>query len=420
MTLDLEKMIVAIAQNARKAAQTMATVSAIHKNAALAEIAESIERRVNFIKRQNALDLEQAWENGLSKAMIDRLTLSDAGLESISEGLREVIALPDPVGKIEYGITRPNGLKVSKMRVPLGVVGMIYESRPNVTVDAAGLCLKTGNACILRGGSEAFHSNAALAKIICDALTKVGLPEHAVQVLPVTDREAVNILLKQETYVDLIIPRGGEGLIRHVAENSRIPVLKHYKGVCHVFVDKSADQDMAARIIKNSKAQRPSACNSAETVLVHADIAREFLPKMFDTLQQADVKVLGDAQARAIVPAMEAAQDSDWGTEYLDYILNVKVVADMDEAVEHIRRYNSNHTDIIVTESYNNAQDFIRTVDASMVGVNASTRFNDGNQLGLGAEIGISTSKLHAYGPMGLEELTTTKFVVMGSGQIRE
>lgn len=419
MTLDLEKLVVEIAQNARRASQTMSTVSTTLKNRALATIAQNIERRKDFIQQQNQIDLEQAWENGLSKAMIDRLTLSDSVIKAITDGLYEVIALPNPVGKIEYGITRPNGLKVSKMRVPLGVIGMIYESRPNVTADAAGLCLKTGNACILRGGSEAFHSNVALAKIICDALGEAGLPEHAVQVLPVTDREAVNILLKQEAYVDLIIPRGGEGLIRNVVENSSIPVLKHYKGVCHIFVDNTADFKMAADIIVNSKAQRPSACNSAETVLVHKDMAQGFLPQMYAALQQANVRVLGDEKAKGIVPAMEVATDADWGTEYLDYVINVKVVDNMEDAVAHIRRYNSNHTDVIVTESYSNAQEFIRSVDASMVGVNASTRFNDGNQLGLGAEIGISTSKLHAYGPMGLEELTTTKFVVMGTGQVR-
>lgn len=420
MTLDLEKTVVQIAQNARAAAQIMATVSTSDKNRALAQIAQSLERHKAFIQKQNEIDLEQAWENGLSSAMIDRLTLSDKVITAMMDGLQEVIALPDPVGRIEYGITRPNGLKVSKMRVPLGVIGMIYESRPNVTVDAGSLCLKTGNACILRGGKEAFHSNVALAKIICDTLIEAGLPRHAVQVLPFTDREAVNVMLKQEAYIDLIIPRGGEGLIRTVVENSTIPVLKHYKGVCHVFVDESADQDMAVNIIVNSKAQRPSACNAAETVLVHKNIANEFLPKMQAALAKANVKVLGDARAKAIAPAMEAAGDGAWGTEYLDYIINVKVVDGFDDAVAHIRRYNSCHTDVIVTESYANAQNFIRLVDASMVGVNASTRFNDGNQLGLGAEIGISTSKLHAYGPMGLDELTTTKFVVMGNGQVRD
>lgn len=420
MTLDLEKLVVDIAKNARLASQVMASVSTAAKNSALAAIAESIEHRKHFIQQQNNIDLEQAWENGLSKAMIDRLTLSDNVLQAMINGLHEVIALPDPVGKIEYGVIRPNGIKVSKMRVPLGVIGMIYESRPNVTVDAAGLCLKTGNACILRGGKEAFHSNVALAKIICDALSKAGLPEHAVQVLPVTDREAVNILLKQETCIDLIIPRGGEGLIRNVVENSTIPVLKHYKGVCHIFVDDTADFKMAADIIVNSKAQRPSACNSAETVLVHKDIAKDFLPQMYAALKQAGVKVLGDGRAKAAAPEIEAAAESAWGTEYLDYVINVKVVDNMAEAVAHIRRYNSNHTDVIVTESYSHAEEFIRVVDASMVGVNVSTRFNDGNQLGLGAEIGISTSKLHAYGPMGLEELTTTKFAVTGIGQIRE
>lgn len=421
MTLDLQRLVGDIAIKARKASQIMATVNATAKNNALAAIAAEIECNKLFIQNQNKIDLEQAWENGLSAAMIDRLTLSDKVIQSIVEGLREVMLLPDPVGKIEYGITRPNGIKVSKMRVPLGVIGMIYESRPNVTADAAGLCLKTGNACILRGGSEAFHSNVALAKIICDALGQTGLPQNAVQVLPVTDREAVNILLKQEAYIDLIIPRGGEGLIRNVVENSSIPVLKHYKGVCHIFVDESADQDMAAAIIVNSKAQRPSACNSAETVLVHSAIAKAFLPKMHAALTKANVKkVIGDERAKAIVPAMEAAQADEWGTEYLDYIINVKVVESMDAAIEHIRLYNTNHTEVIVTESYTNAEKFVNVVDASMVGVNVSTRFNDGNQLGLGAEIGISTSKLHAYGPMGLEELTTTKFVVTGAGQVRD
>lgn len=419
MTLDLEKLIGDIARNARLASQTMATVSSGVKNRALEAIAANIESRKNFIQQQNQIDLEQAWENGLSEAMIDRLTLSDEVLQAMINSLHEVIALPDPVGKIEHGVVRPNGLRVSKMRVPLGVIGMIYESRPNVTAEAAALCLKTGNASILRGGKEAFHSNVALAKIIGDALETAGLPARAVQVMPVTDREAVNILLKQSAYIDLIIPRGGEGLIRNVVENSTIPVLKHYKGVCHIFVDDTADFKMAADIIVNSKAQRPSACNAAETVLVHQGIAADFVPQMYAALKQAEVKVLGDPRARAAAPEMDAASEADWGTEYLDYIINVKVVDNMDEAVAHIRRYNSNHTEVIVTESYSHAEEFIRIVDASMVAVNASTRFNDGHQLGLGAEIGISTSKLHAYGPMGLEELTTTKFVVLGTGQIR-
>lgn len=420
MTLDLEKLIGDIARNARLASQTMATVSSAVKNRALEAIAANIESRKNFIQQQNQIDLERAWENGLSEAMIDRLTLSDDVLQAMINSLHEVIALPDPVGKIEHGVVRPNGLRVSKMRVPLGVIGMIYESRPNVTAEAAALCLKTGNASILRGGKEAFNSNVALALVIGDALETAGLPSHAVQVMPVTEREAVNVLLKQSAYIDLIIPRGGEGLIRNVVENSTIPVLKHYKGVCHIFVDDSADFKMATDIIVNSKAQRPSACNSAETVLVHQDIAADFLPQMYAALQRAEVKVLGDPRAKAVVPEMDAASEADWGTEYLDYIINVKVVDNMAEAVAHIRRYNSNHTDVIVTESYSHAEEFVRIVDASMVGVNASTRFNDGHQLGLGAEIGISTSKLHAYGPMGLEELTTTKFVVLGAGQIRD
>ncbi len=382
-------------------------------------IAEKIEQEKPFLQDENKKDLDLAREKGLTDAMVDRLTLSDAVIKSMAEGLRFVAKLNDPVGAITGTWSRPNGLQISKMRIPLGVIGMIYESRPNVTIDAAGLCLKAGNAIILRGGSEALYSNKALAGIICRSLKETGLPEHAAQIVPVRDREAVNILLKQDEFVDLIIPRGGEGLIRAVVENSKIPVLKHYKGVCHVFVDKTADFTMAEDIILNSKAQRPGVCNALETLLVHKDVADGFLPQMASAFKTAGVEIRGcEKTCNCLSDAISATED-DWPAEYLDLIIAVKVVDDMDDAMRHISKYSSNHTESIVTADYERARQFTRQVDSSAVIVNASTRFNDGGELGLGAEIGISTSKLHAFGPMGLEELTTTKFVVLGSGQVR-
>jgi glutamate-5-semialdehyde dehydrogenase len=335
-------------------------------------------------------------------------------------GLREVEGLKDPVATMGPTWVRPNGLQIARMRIPLGVIGIIYESRPNVTVDAAGLCLKAGNAVILRGGSEAFHSNQALAAIIDRALNNAGMPEKSVQVVPVRDREAVLMLLNQEEFMDLIIPRGGEGLIRFVVDNSKIPVLKHYKGVCHVYVDADADLEMAQDISFNSKVQRPGVCNAMETLLVHQSAAEFFLPPMAKRFSGAGVELRGCAATCRILPDVKKAQESDWSAEYLDLILAVKIVEDMEEAITHMATYSSNHTEAIVTRDYERARRFVREVDSSVVLVNASTRFNDGGQLGLGAEIGISTSKLHAFGPMGVEELTTTKFVVMGDGQIRE
>jgi glutamate-5-semialdehyde dehydrogenase len=334
-------------------------------------------------------------------------------------GLREVAALEDPVGAIARTWRRPNGLQVSKMRIPLGVIGIIYESRPNVTIDAAGLCFKAGNAVILRGGSEALHSNQALASVVRDALIETGLPERAVQVVPVRDREAVTLLLSQEESIDLIIPRGGEGLIRFVVENSKIPVLKHYKGVCHVYVDDGADLDMAREICFNAKVQRPGVCNAMETMLVHRNAAGAFLPAMAEQFAGAGVELRGCSETRRILPDINDATEADWPEEYLDLRLSVKVVPDMDQAIDHMARFGSAHTETIVTSDYGRARRFVREVDSSVVLVNASTRFNDGGQLGLGAEIGISTTKLHAFGPMGIEELTTTKFVVFGDGQIR-
>ncbi len=418
--MTIETTIIEMARAARKAAVNLARRSTGDKNAVLRNIAERLEAEAPKIQAENAKDLEYGREKGLSSAMIDRLRISDATIASMAQGLREVAELEDPVGAITKSWTRPNGLQVSRMRIPLGVVGIIYESRPNVTIDAAGLCFKAGNAVILRGGSEAIHSNQALAKVVSEALREANMPEAAVQVVPVRDREAVNILLRQEEFIDLIIPRGGEGLIRFVAQNSRIPVLKHYKGVCHVYVDSGADLDMAVEIAYNSKVQRPGVCNALETLLVHKDEAPAFLEKMATRFQADGVEIRGCPETCRLLPAARPAEEADWPAEFLDLILAVKVVDSMDAAVDHITRYSSAHTESIVTSDYGRARRFVREIDSSAVIVNASTRFNDGGQLGLGAEIGISTSKLHAFGPMGIEELTTTKFVVLGDGQIRE
>jgi glutamate-5-semialdehyde dehydrogenase len=416
---NLEATITTMAQAARTAANQLVRVSADQKNAALLAIAAGLEKEAAFIKAENGKDLAGAEAKGLSTAMIDRLTVKDETITAMVTGLKEVVGLNDPVGTMGPTWVRPNGLQVARMRIPLGVIGIIYESRPNVTVDAAGLCLKAGNAVILRGGSEAFHSNQALAQIIRRALENSKLPQTSVQVVPVAERAAVPVLLQQEAFVDLIIPRGGEGLIRFVVQNSKIPVLKHYKGVCHVYVDEDADFDMAQEICLNAKVQRPGVCNAMETLLVHQAAAAEFLPQMASRFDAAGVEIRGcDATCR-LVPDAKAAREADWSAEYLDLILSVKVVEDMDEAIGHMAQYSSKHTEAIVTRDYERAKRFVREVDSSVVLVNASTRFNDGGQLGLGAEIGISTSKLHAFGPMGLEELTTTKFVVQGDGQIR-
>jgi glutamate-5-semialdehyde dehydrogenase len=377
------------------------------------------ERKKN-IQKENQKDLDLAREKGLSSAMIDRLTLNDKTIESMSEGLREVVALPDPVGEVTRMWKRPNGLVVGRMRIPLGVIGFIYESRPNVTVDAAGLCLKSGNAVILKGGSEAIHSNLILADILRQALEEAGLHQKAIQVVPTTEREAVGVLLSLEDDVDIIIPRGGEGLIRFVTEHSRIPVLKHYKGVCHIYVDEFADLETASEVCFNAKVQRPGVCNAMETMLVHERIADDFLPSMAKRLRGAGVEIRGCPKTSAIAPGTKAVVESDWPAEFLDLILSVKIVSSMDEALDHIEKYGSKHTEAIITKDYKRSQRFLAEVDSSVVLVNASTRFNDGFQLGLGAEIGINTSKLHAFGPMGLEELTTTKFVVYGDGQVRE
>ena len=417
--MSVQNTVETLAVAARKAARDVASLSTISKNNVLLRMGEALQEQKKYIQAENEKDLAAGREKGLSAAMLDRLALTDEVIESMIVGLREVVALPDPVGEIDKMSKRPNGIMVGRMRIPLGVIGMIYESRPNVTVDAAALCLKAGNAILLRGGSEAIHSNLALAKVLQDALASEKITPAAIQVVPTTDREAVNVLLSQEEYIDLIIPRGGEGLIRFVAENSRIPVLKHYKGVCHVFVDGVADLDMAVNIVINGKCQRPGVCNALETLLVHQDIAAAFLPLVASKLVAAGVELRGCPRTKEILPDIKDAVEEDWPAEFLDLILAVKVVDDLDGAMDHIAKYGSQHTEVIVTKNYANAQRFIKEVDASAVMVNASTRFNDGGQLGLGAEIGISTTKLHAYGPMGLKELTTKKFIVYGDGQVR-
>ena len=416
---NLEQLIVNIAENGKVAAGQIIALSTAQKNAVLERIAGLLETEKVYIQRENEIDILAGRAKGLSAAMLDRLTLSDQVLAAMIAGLHEVAALPDPVGSISELAKRPNGIQVGRMRVPLGVIAMIYESRPNVTVDAAALCLKAGNAVILRGGSEAIHSNTALASILQQALQAEGLPTAAIQVLTVTDRAAVQILLKQEETIDLVIPRGGEGLIRFVCEHSRIPVLKHYKGVCHIYVDKDADLAKATPIILNSKTQRPGVCNALEGLLVNAAVAADYVPVIAEHLSAAGVTIKGCARAVALASQIVPAMESDWGTEFLNLTLCLRVVEDVAEAKAYIRRYGSQHTEAILTENYTTAAQFVAEVDASAVIVNASTRFNDGGQLGLGAEIGISTTKLHAYGPMGLEELTTRKFVVFGQGQIR-
>ncbi len=417
--MTVEKTVVEMAESAKAAAVELGRCSTAKKNAALLKIAEQLEADAERIKEENARDVAAAKENGLSAAMIDRLTVSDATISAMAAGLREIVQLTDPVGRRSETWIRPNGLEVSRMRIPLGVIGIIYESRPNVTIDAAGLCLKAGNAVILRGGSEALHSNRALADTVARALAEAGLPKTAVQIVPLREREAVNVLLQQEDSIDLIIPRGGEGLIRFVAQNSRIPVLKHYKGVCHVYVDESADLEMAAELCFNAKVQRPGVCNAMETLLVNASVAEQFLPEMANRFIGAGVELRGCPETCRIVTSAKPAVEADWPAEFLDLTLAVKVVADLDAAIEHIGIYGSNHTEAIITSDYERSRRFSQEVDASVVLVNASTRFNDGGQLGLGAEMGISTSKLHAYGPMGVDELTTTKFVVCGNGQLR-
>lgn len=418
--MDIRAFVLDKATEAKKGARVLAGASSGQKNAALVEMAKALQKRSKELISENRKDIEFAKKKGLSKALIDRLTLNQKRVTEMAQGLVEVAALPDPVGEIVRMWQRPNGMSVGKMRVPIGVIGIIYESRPNVTADAAGLCLKAGNAVVLRGGSEAIHSNRAIVKVLRDAAKKQGLHQGAVTFIDIPEREAVMEMLKLEGIIDLIIPRGGEALIRAVTENSRIPVLKHYKGVCHVFVDRDADLIMAEEICFNAKVQRPGTCNAMETMLVDEAVAEGFLPGMLKRFEKGGVELKGSPKTVEIYPNIEDVKEEDYYKEYLDLILNVKVVRDMDEAMEHIAKYGSSHSDGIVTMNYDKAMRFLREVDSSAVFVNASTRLNDGFQFGLGAEIGISTGKIHARGPMGLEELTCTKFIVLGNGQLRE
>ena len=418
--MDLQELVHEIAVKARAASERIAELSSAEKDAWLLRTAQRLEAARDRIRAANALDVAEAREKGVAAPLAGRLELSDAKWRDMIAGLRQVAALPDPVGRVEQTSVRPNGLEVGRMRIPLGVIGMIYESRPNVTVDAAALCVKAGNAVILRGGSESLRSNLALAEELRAAARDCGLPEDAVAVIPRIDREAIDHLLREDALVDLIIPRGGPALIRKVTETSRIPVIKHDAGVCHVFVDASADAEMAREIVFDSKLRQMAVCNGLETLLVHADAAARVMPGVLKALHEAGVKIRGDARTREIFGDAVPAGESDWSEEYLAPIVAVRVVDDLDGAVAHVRRYGSAHTDIIVTESYASSQAWLRRVNSSTVGVNCSTAFADGFRLGLGAEIGISTSKLHAFGPMGLEGLTTQKYVLRGDGQLRE
>lgn len=416
----LKQQIRDLAERAQKASFKTARLSTEKKNDLLLKIACKLnsERTKDELLVANRLDLEEARKNSLSEAMLDRLSLDNKRLSGMIQSLEEISSLPDPVGVTRHMRTRPNGLRVGKLTIPLGVIGIIYEARPNVTIDAFALCFKAGNSTVLKGGSEALNSNRVLAKAIREVLESSGI-EDACQLVDSANREAVSHLLEQDQTVDLIIPRGGEGLIRFVVQNSRIPVIKHYKGVCHLYVDKYADLSMAISIAENAKVSRPAVCNALETLLVHENAASNFLPVFSERMRHAGVQLKGDTLTRDILPKIEKSSEEDYYTEYLDLILTIRVVKSLDEAVEHIEKYGSSHTETIVTANHSRAQKFLEQVNSSVVLVNASTRFSDGGELGLGAEIGISTSKLHAYGPMGLESLITEKFVVYGSGQIR-
>jgi glutamate-5-semialdehyde dehydrogenase len=418
--MSLQERISDMARRARAASERTGELSTRQKDAWLLRVAERLEAAKPKIQAENAGDIRKAEEKGLSAPMLKRLALADSKWNDMIAGVRAVAALPDPVGRIETTQVRPNGLRVGRMRIPLGVIGIIYESRPNVTVDAAALCVKSGNAVILRGGSEAIGSNLALAEELRAAARENEVPEDAVQIVAETDREAIDHLLRQDRCIDLIIPRGGPGLIRKVTETSRIPVIKHDAGVCHIFVDASAEAEMARKVVLDSKLSQMAVCNGLETLLVHRDASQSVMPGVLKALHEEGVEIRGDERTCQIFGDAIAARESDWSEEYLAPILAVRVVDDMDAAVDHIRRYGSNHTEVIITRDYARSEEFLRRVNSSTVGVNCSTAFADGYRLGLGAEIGISTSKLHAYGPMGLEGLTTLKFVLRGDGQLRE
>jgi glutamate-5-semialdehyde dehydrogenase len=420
MSLGIPELVESRARAARDASRALALASARVKNEALGQMARGVEEKSGAILEANRADLERARGQGHPRAFLDRLTLTEGRIEEMAAGIRQVASLPDPVGETVRMWRRPNGMEVGRVRVPLGVVAVIYESRPNVTADAAALCVKSGNACVLRGGREALESNGVIAAILGKGLEKAGLPAEAIGFVDVPDRAAVDALLTLDRFVDVVVPRGGEAFVRMVAERSTIPVLKHDKGLCHVYVDADADLAMAGDIALNAKAQRPGVCNAMETLLVHRDVAAAFLPGLAERFRGAGVELRGCPATRALVPWAAPATEEDWHTEYLDLILSVRVVEGFDAAVAHIRAHGSGLAEAIVTRDYARARRFLAEVDAACVLVNASTRLCDGNQFGMGAELGISTSKLHARGPVGVEELTTTKFVVLGSGQVRE
>jgi glutamate-5-semialdehyde dehydrogenase len=418
--MNVQETVIQLCQAARKSVRAMAGASTDTKNRCLRDAAARLRSARPHLLDANREDVLRGRDAGLSSALIDRLTLTEARVEAMAAGLEDIAQLSDPVGETIAQWRRPNGLEIGQVRVPLGVVGVIYESRPNVTADAAALCLKAGNGVVLKGGSEALATNTAIAAVLQAATTAAGLPAAAIQLIPTTDREAVQVLLKQSQYIDVIIPRGGESLIRAITESSSIPVIQHYAGVCHTYVDEHADLAMAERICFNAKVQRPGVCNAMENMLVHTAVAAKFLPTMIRKLRDAGVEVRGCERTRQIVPDVKAATDADWRTEYLDLILAVKVVDSSDDAIEFINTHGTGHSDAIVTEHYEHARRFLAQVDSAAVYVNASTRFTDGYEFGFGAEVGISTNRLHARGPMGLRELTTYKYVVQGNGQIRE
>lgn len=415
----IQEMLIAQGRKARQAARFLANVSTAVKNEALIHMAEELEAGKEEVLAANRLDLEQGRKQGLTSALLERLTLNEGRIRDMAQGLRDIAALPDPIGETVDSSRRPNGLDISRVRTPIGVIGIIYESRPNVTADAAALCLKSGNAIILRGGEEALNSNRVIARIIAEAASACGVPSGAIQLVDSEDRQAAVFMMKMHQYLDVLIPRGGKGLKQVVMDNATVPIIMTGMGNCHVYVDQSADLGKAGRIVFNAKVQRPSVCNSAETLLVHEKVAPAFLPGMIQDLQAAGVEIRGCEQTQRLVPGVKTATPEDWAEEYLDLIMAVKVVEDLDEAISHINQYGTGHSEAIVSENYSSVRRFLAEVDAAAVYANASTRFTDGGVFGMGAEMGISTQKLHARGPMGLKELTTSKFVIRGDGQIR-
>ncbi|MDZ4816624.1 MAG: glutamate-5-semialdehyde dehydrogenase [Verrucomicrobiota bacterium] len=418
--MTLEQQLHEMGVNARKASRALARFSTKQKNSFLLGMADGLEKAIPVVLEANAKDMDGGKNTGLSNALLDRLMLDTKRLTGVVKAIRTVAAFRDPVGRILTTTVRPNGLTIEKIAVPIGVVAIIYESRPNVTADAASLCLKAGNASILRGGKEAIHSNLAIAQALMEGGKAAGLPDSAIQVIPMIDREAIRILTRMDKYIDMIVPRGGHNLIEAVLEGARVPIIKHAAGICHVYVDKKADLGVAEKIAINSKCQRPGVCNAMETLLVHKDVAESFLPKLGEALVQRKVEMRGDAETCRLISSAKEVTEQDWRTEYLDFILSIRVVESLDEAIQHIEEYGSHHSDCIVTKDKIASDRFLREVDSAVVYVNASTRFTDGGEFGMGAEIGISTDKLHARGPMGLDELTTFKYVVHGDGQIRE